>query len=167
MTQHQTNPEYAAAVERLAAQLVEMPVGSTLTYADLNKAAGKNLDVRNGHRFLLNRARERAEREHGCIFECARTVGIIRLPQERAPDVGRHGLQKITRGARRTEKRLIRLQGNMSEANQRQIIAQIAAFGAIRAVAHPKRVAAVAQNVDIAKPTPGKDALRMFQKKKD
>lgn len=147
---------------RLKAALSEMSIGQTINYDDLSKIAGRDITAQRD-RWLLNSARELAEREHGCFFECVRGIGIKRLSHHSAPDVGFTGINSATRKLRKTKKRLDRINGNLSEAEQRTVIAQKAMIGSMLTLGKEKTIKRFSDTVDIAKPIPPKDALKMFE----
>lgn len=74
-----TNPENAAIIEKLYQKLCELSVGDTLAYLTLSQAAGKDVSSNGKNRHLLEAAREKAEKDLGCIFETVRSVGVKRL----------------------------------------------------------------------------------------
>ena len=163
MTIHPTNPEHAAIVERLADQLGALSIGGTLTYSAASAACGR--DVAGQYRYLLTAAREKAEKNHGCLFECVRTVGVKRLPANEAPDVGLASIRRVRKAAKRGVRRLDRLNANsLSEPETRRVVSYRAMLGAVAMIADGNKARTVAAAVtDTAKPIPPSNILEMFR----
>lgn len=157
----QTNPENAAIVEKLADRLATLPIGSTLAYEDLIALADR--DIQGRFRYLLDSAREKAEKRLGCIFECVRTVGIKRLPASECPEIGLAGLRKVRRTSKRVLKRYDRMNTNsLSDAEQRRVIAYQALHGAIATLADGNKARSVAVVAEVGKPIPPANIIDMF-----
>lgn len=156
-----TNPEYETIVQNLVHALAALPVGETLPYISANKIAGRN--VQNGSRYLLLKARDRAEKEHGCIFESIRSVGMKRLNASEAPEVGLAAIRGVRRKARRGARRLNHINSNsMSDTERKRAIAYGSLLGTIAMMADGNKARTIAAVVDPAKPIPPKDILQMF-----
>src|SRR3972149_4686501 len=125
-----TNPENAKIIEALKTALSAIPIGGTAAYISLSKTAGLNVQFKARH--LLKTAREHAEKELGCLYECARNVGIKRLNATDAPEVGLPAIRKTRRIAKRGNRRLERINVNsLSNAEQKRVIAYSSMLGAI------------------------------------
>lgn len=161
----ETNPENAAIIEKLADMLAEISIGNILTYKDANAATDR--DIQHKHRYLMEAAREQAEKQLGCIFECVREVGFKRLAAEECPEVGLTALRGIRRKAKRGMSRLDRLNTNsLDGSGQRRVIAYKAGLGACALVADGNKMRTVAAAVDPASPIPPENILDMFRQKK-
>lgn len=157
-----TNPEHAAIVERLAQMLAELPLGETVAYETLS--ADVKRDISGRYRYLLDAAREKAEKNLGCIFECVRTIGVKRLTAVETPDVGLSAIRRVRKAAKRGKKRLDRVNSNsLGEPEQRKVVAYRSMLGAIGLIADGRKAGAVAAVADPAKAIPPKNILQMFQ----
>jgi hypothetical protein len=157
-----TNPENAAIIDRLTDMLAAVPIGAAMTYSAASATVGR--DVAGKHRYLLDAAREKAEKQLGCIFECVRTVGVKRLPASESPEVGLASIRRVRKAAKRGVKRLTRLNANsLSEPEHRRVISYRAMLGAIAMIADGNKARTVAAVVDIASPIPPAAVLEMFR----
>lgn len=159
-----TNPEHAAIIERLADRLAALSIGDTLAYIEANEIAGGR-DIAGRYRYLMDKAREKAEKRLGCIFECIRSVGIKRLPTSECPEVGLVAIRRVRRISKRGVARLGRLSTNsLSTAEQKRVIGFTSMLGAIAMVADGNKARTVAAVADPARPIPPADILSMFAK---
>lgn len=157
-----TNPEHAAIIDRLAGLLAELSIGGVLPYSAAADAADGR-DVRGPHRYLLEAAREKAEKRLGCLFECVRSIGIKRLAPADSPEVGLAALRRSRKAAKRGLARLSRLSANsLSEGEQRRVIAYKSMLGAVALIADGNKARTVAAVADPAKPIPPQNILQMF-----
>lgn len=160
-----TVPENDAIVQKLFDMLCALPIGSTQTYAQMSETVDR--DLQGAYRYLLNRARERAEKELGCIFECSRSLGITRLPSEMAADVGLSAVHRVRRAANRGGRRLGRIRTNsMSDTDAKKVVSYRCILGAISLMADGNKARTVAAVVDPANPIPPVGILDMFAGKK-
>jgi hypothetical protein len=158
----QTSPENEAIVERLEQALATLPLGGTVTTPQLVKAAPGFSWSRNY--WLLQKARERAEKNLGCIFETVRGIGVKRLSAQEIPDVGLSSLRKIRRAANRGKKRLSRVNSNsLSQGEQRRVVGMVAMLGAVAMIADGRKANAIATVADPVRPVPPKNILEMFR----
>jgi hypothetical protein len=158
-----TSPENAALVEKLAGRLASLSMGETISYFDLKRSAPgfKN----SGDYWLLNKAREQAERDLGCVFEAVRGFGIKRLPSSEVPDVGLSALRRIRRAANRGKKRLTRVNANsLSDGENRRVVGMVAMLGAVSMIADGRRASAVATVADPVRPIPPQNIIEMFRR---
>jgi hypothetical protein len=156
----QTDPENAVKIELLAGLLETLPIGQVLTYSAMSGKIGT--DVQASY-WLLKAAREKAEKNLGCLYEPERGIGIRRLESATAPEVGLSAIGKVRRIAKRSAKRLARLNTNsLSEPEQRRVIGYTAMLGAIATVADGRRAQVIGAIVDPVKPIPPASILRMF-----
>jgi hypothetical protein len=156
-----TNPESAAAVERLEAALADMPIGSVLAYQTLNQIAGA--DVQRENHYLLARARDKAEISLGCIFEAVRGVGIKRLNASESPDVGLSSIRSVRRKAKKGARRLTRIDSNsLSDSERKRALAYGGLLGAIATIADGNKARTIAAVADPVSPIPPASILRMF-----
>lgn len=157
-----TAPENAAAIQRMESVLSELSIGSTLGYDKLIKIA--KCDVRNGHRWLLQKAIDNCEKNLGCAFECVRTVGIRRLMSSEIPDIGLAALRRARIAARKGKRRIDRANINsMSESDRRRVIGYGAMLGAVALLADGRKASAIAAVADPAKAIPPQNILDMFK----
>lgn len=157
-----TSPENAAIIGRLEMLLSELSVGATVEYAQISKVAKR--DLRNGSRWLLQRACENTEKQLGCAFECIRGVGIRRLTSDEIPNVGLAVLRKVRMSARRGKKRLDRCNTNsLNESEKRRIVGFGAMLGAVVLIADGRKATAIAAVADPIKPIPPQNILDMFR----
>jgi alkylated DNA nucleotide flippase Atl1 len=120
--------ENATDIEAIAELLRALPIGETLTYAEISTAIGRDIKAR---RWLIVPAIRRAETETGALYAVVWRQGYQRLPAENAPQVGSSALRSIRRRARRAAARLAGATGNVAPDIQRALIAQRSALGAI------------------------------------
>lgn len=95
--------EFEADIAALAERFRQMPVGSTVTYEELDQVIGKPAKR---HRYVLLRARDRVEKEDGSIFVTVFNVGVKRLAVEDYADVGSQARGAVRRKARRASQRM-------------------------------------------------------------
>lgn len=158
-----TDPENAKIVERLTDALTAVPIGGILDYATASDLAGR--DVHGRYRYLMSSAREKAEKQLGCIFAVVRNVGIKRVEDAFAPEVGLTSIRRVRRIAKRGTKRLRRLNGNsLSESEHRRVISYSSMLGAIAMMADGNKVRTISAVIDPAKPIPPENILKMFMK---
>lgn len=98
MISTEISPDVAALVERL----IDSKPGDLVSYDDLAATIGR--DVRGEHRWLVLRAREIANRDHGAIFGNERGKGYVRLAPEEAHSLGSTARSAIRRKARKASK---------------------------------------------------------------
>lgn len=157
-----TNPEHAQIIDRLTDMLSAVQIGGVLTYEAASATVGRN--VANKHRYLLEAARERAEKNLGCLFECVRTVGIKRLPPSEAPEVGLSSIRRVRKAAKRGARRLTRLNANsLNEHEQKRVISYRAMLGAIALIADGNKARTVAAVANPVEPIPPQSILEMFR----
>jgi hypothetical protein len=157
-----TNPEHAAIVDKLADALSALSIGGLMTYAAASALASR--DVSGPYRYLLDAAREKAEKNSGCLFECVRTVGVKRLSASESPEVGLASIRRVRKAAKRGARRLDRLNANsLSEPENRRVISYKAMLGAVAMIADGNKARTVAAAVDPAKPIPPQNILEMFR----
>ncbi|MBP8234614.1 MAG: hypothetical protein KAY22_20165 [Rhizorhabdus sp.] len=159
-----TNPENAAIVDRLTAMLAQVSIGGVLTYSTASAAVGR--DIQDRHRHLMEAARERAEKELGCLFECVRNVGIKRMPSADAPEIGLAAIRRVKNAAKRGGRRLERINTNsLSEGETRRVVAYRSMLGAIALIADGNKARTIAAVADPVTPIPPQNILEMFSKK--
>jgi len=159
---HPTNPEHVAIIDRLAGALSALSIGAVLPYDIAAELAGR--DVTGQYRYLLFAAREKAEKDLGCLFECVRRVGLKRLPASEAPEVGLASIRRVRKAARRGVKRLERLNANsLSAPEHRRVISYKAMLGAVALIADGNKARTVAAAVDPGKNIPPANILEMFR----
>lgn len=155
-----TNPENEAIIERLSGALDGLSMGATVTYPQLEKLTG----WRTSAYWLLQKARERTEKNLGCAFECVRGVGVKRLNSTDIPDIGLSALRGIRRKANKGKKRLDRVNTNsLGETERRGIIGMSAMLGAVSMVSDGRRAKTIAAVADPTKPIPPKNIIDMFR----
>jgi hypothetical protein len=158
----QTSPENALIIEKLAAALAVVPIGDTISYHSLKERAPGFRD--GGHSWVLRKARESAEQNLGCAFECVRGVGVKRLTSSEIPGVGLSAIRKIRRGANRGKKRLDRVNiNNFTQLEQRRVVGMSAMLGAISMIADGRKATSIATVADPVKPIPPQNILDMFR----
>lgn len=154
-----TDPENAKRIAILADALRALPIGQVASYDALSALIGT--PAQGSH--VLTRARERAEKELGCIYEVERRVGVRRMESAAAPEVGLAAIGRIRRAARRTKKRLARLNVNsLTLSESQRVVGYQAMLGAIATVADGRRAQAVGAVADPLKPIPPQNILQMF-----
>lgn len=157
-----TSPQNEAIIEKLSLPLKTLSVGGTIDYQTLKRAAPGFRA--NGDYWLLNKARERVEKELGCAFESVRGIGIRRLTSDEIPDIGLQTLRKVRRAANRGKKRLSRVNTNsLSEGEQRRVVGMCAMLGAVAMIADGRRATTIATVADPVKPIPPQNILEMFR----
>jgi hypothetical protein len=157
-----TSPERAKIIENLSRALEGIPMGGTLPYSALMKAAPGFMNA--GDQWLLARARENVEKNQGCAFEVVRGIGIKRMTSEEIPDIGLNAIRSIRRKANQGKKRIQRVNPNsLSPTEQRRVIGMSAMLGAIAMMADGRKASAVATVADPNKPIPPKNILEMFR----
>lgn len=158
-----TNPENANIVERLYIALCALPSGEIVEYETLNRVG---MCVSNGkHRHLLSKARERCEKEFGCVFEPVRAIGIKRLPAHESVEVGLNAIRRVRRTAKRGVQRTRRINSNsLSDAERKRVISYSALLGAIAMLADGNKARSLAVVADSVNPIPPSDVLSMFMK---
>lgn len=158
-----TNPENEAIVLKLVNALVDLPVGAIAPYDQLKRIGGR--DLLNGRRYLLKRARDKAEIQARGIFEAVKSVGVKRLTAAEAPEIGLAGLRGIRRKAKRCSRRLDHIDSNsLSDHERRRTIAYRSHHNAIAMMSDGNKSRTIAAVIDPAKPIPPEDILRMFLK---
>ncbi len=158
----QTNPENAAAIDRLAVALTAIPMNGTAPYISLSATAGCDINKR---RHLLDAARRKAESDLGCVFATVRNVGIKRLTAEDSVEIGPEAIRSVRRKSRTAAQRIDRLNSNsLPEGSRKRAVAYSAMLRAIAMMADGNKARIVAAIVDPTKPIPPKDILAMFGK---
>jgi hypothetical protein len=148
MIPNELSADAAALVDRLLA----VSVGSTVTYADMSAAIGR--DVR--HCRHVAHAAFRVLRRDGVIFAAVRGVGYRRLETGRIIEtVGRDARRSIGRKASRASKALTAATRGINDLlpeQQRRLAAEVSALGLL---AHLSRETTVApKDTHPTKPTP-------------
>lgn len=158
-----TTPENVRAVDKLASALEQLPVGETISYLALQAAVpGWN---QHRHAWLLAKARERVEKQLGCVLATVRDTGIKRLPPADIPGVGIAALGRIRRQAKRGKARLDRVNTNSLPADeQRRVIGMRSMLGAVAVIADGRRTSSVGAVADPVRPVPSSAILAMFRK---
>lgn len=150
-----SNPEKQIEVEKIAALLRQAPVGSTVTYQQIDSALGTEFD-----RLALVKARQLVEKEDGIRFGTVRKVGVKKLDATAAIGIGADARQRIRRIAVRQSARLTGLKYNDITADaQRRLDVERSLLGAISAAASNKSTA----KVEAAATTGPEVANRVFQ----
>ena len=158
------NPENATVIQKIAELLSAVSVGAVVSYAELSSAVDRQLDGK--HRHLLSKAREEAEKNLGCLYECVRGAGIKRLPWNESPEVGLSAIGKARRVAKRGNRRLGRLNVNsLSDGERKRVISYTAMLGAVAMLSDGNKARVIAAIVDPSRPIPPSDILDMFRKK--
>lgn len=96
--------ENSADVTRLRDRLAEVPIGETITFAELEAVTGR--DVSDKRRYLLVRAMDRLNTETGAVFENVFGIGYQRVPIDEVPNTGGQARRRIRKIAARCAKRL-------------------------------------------------------------
>lgn len=158
-------PPRSRHTEQIVERLAEVAPGSVVTYRALSAAVG--FDVVEPRHYLTSALRILA-REQKIEFEAQTNVGLRRLMVEDFPKVGRKGLTKIRRHARRTGRRL----GNAGAYNDApelirlELSAQQATLGAIELFAKTSSVTKIKKAVEVravgAIPPP-REVMSLFQ----
>jgi hypothetical protein len=159
----ETNPENAPVIEKIADMLAAVSIGDTIAYRTINAATDR--DVTGRHRHLLQAAREQAEKNLGCLFECVRSVGIKRMTADAAPDVGLQAIRHIRKTAKRGARRLERISTNsLTDGEVKRVVGFRSMLGAIALVADGNKARTVAAVIDPVRPIPPESILDMFRK---
>ena len=159
-----TSPENVTAIECLYEALAAVPSDGIVTYAALDEISG--CETSGKHRHLLHSARERAEKELGCIFDAVRTVGIKRLPASAGADVGLSAIRRVRKAAKRGARRIGRINSNsLTEAERKRVISYDALLRTIALVADGNKARTIAAVVDPVNPIPPQSILEMFATK--
>jgi hypothetical protein len=124
-----SRPELQTEINTLAAILAQAPIDHTVTYSELSRAIGRN--VQTVARVTLLRARRKAEAENGTLFGTVTRVGVKRLPTVEAPSVAKDAMKAIGRKARRTITRLDNVTGNADPQTAQRISACRSQLGAV------------------------------------
>jgi hypothetical protein len=95
--------ERSAEAIKLHQELMETPVGATVTYARLADAIGKPV---NGSTSALRTARMLAQREDRMVFSCLRAQGLRRLDDEGIVELASVETLGVRRHARRVGRKL-------------------------------------------------------------
>lgn len=119
MAQFQSIPENKRIISALEDYLCENALNGLIAYAKINRVAGK--DVQRSARYLLESAIERAERRLGCVFGTVHSVGIKRLEADETSSVGVASIRGIRRKARKSVKRMARVNSNEMGADARML----------------------------------------------
>ena len=158
-----TNPENAPIIEKIAEMLAAVSIGDTLAYMAIDAATGRRVAGKDRH--LLQAAREQAEKNMGCLFECVRSVGIKRLTSDATPDVGLQAIRRCRKAAKRGVRRLERVNTNsMSDSEVKRVVGFRCMLGAIVLVADGNKARTVAAVIDPVRPIPPAGILDMFRK---
>lgn len=115
-----TNPQNARIVAAITRTLAAIPIGGTVAYQEISRAAGVKVQDR---RDLLHKAREAAETTLGCLYEPVRGIGIRRLEADETPGVGSHAIVGVRRKTKRALTRMVRVNANSLGADARQLTA--------------------------------------------
>lgn len=83
----------ATVIHRLMQRLIQVRVGETISYEDIDRVIGP------GKRYYLTRARTLCNQEHGAIFEPVYREGLIRIKSAEAATIGKKARRRIRRTA--------------------------------------------------------------------
>jgi len=97
-------PEMSIDAKMLYDRLVKMEIGEEVSYGDLSRIIGRN--VQSIAYSLLKTAREKAEREEQMVFAPVRNIGIKRLNDIGIISAGSGYIGKIRRLARRGSRKI-------------------------------------------------------------
>ncbi len=143
------SPDTVALVARLA----EVPVGATVSWAELDATVGRKLRPRRRH--LVDAALRIVLRDHAAAFVSVHGQGYHRLPPEDVAKLGARTRRRIARGARRSSKAMrqaIAGTNDLSETASRAIYREMSVLGLIAHVAS-ERAQPDAEPAE-ARPTP-------------
>jgi len=139
-------PETYIEVKVLVEKLKEIPLGGTVSYADLSNAIGR--DVQKSGRLPLVKAREIVEKESGTRFGTVHRVGVKRLEYKDMPGVASKGQSTVLRHTRRTIRKISNLSYNdMDEKTTNELRIAKSHLGAIALVCKPSTRKVVEEQV--------------------
>lgn len=105
-------------IDALKDALGAVPMGGMALYANLNRIAG--IDVQLKRRDLLMRAQKQAEKEYGCLFGAVRGIGIKRLLADETPQVGSQSIASTRKRTKRAISRMVVVRSNSMGDDARQ-----------------------------------------------
>lgn len=104
MNNKPTIPQISIDAQTLFDRLIECQVGATLSYADMNRLIGR--DVQHDGHGVLQTARRKALRERRYVFGTISKVGIKRMNDIEIVDGGQYDLDHIRRQSKRAARKL-------------------------------------------------------------
>lgn len=123
--------EISADVAALVDALKSVPVGSTISYAEMTAAIGRKIT---DHRHLIHSALRIVARDHGAVFANDRGAGYTRLDTASLPNVGvaaRGRIRRKARSAAKTIKYGMSRANDVSPETQRKVNAELSVLGLV------------------------------------
>ena len=139
-----TSPQSEIEVATASRLLEALPIGATLTYADIKASVGRDVHKESG--YILIRAVKRAETATGGRYATVRGIGIRRLPTEEIPGIGAVTRRRIRRAAGKAFDRLSNVKANdLTQATQARIDVERSLLGAVSVVVSDTALAKVSK----------------------
>lgn len=141
----------SAEVRALTDCLLAVPIGGTVTYAEMSEAIGADVLAR---RYLILRAIKVSLRESGAIYSVVTRVGYRRLSAEEAHTLGGHARTSIRRTSRRAVQAIsgaIAVSNDISDEARRRAFAEISVLQLVQHISADRARAAVK---DTSRPLP-------------
>lgn len=153
--------EISPDTRAMATRLLAVPVGGSVSYADLSAAIGRDVRAENT-RYLIYAGMKLAQREAGAIFANDRGKGYVRLAADDAHKVGHTARSRVRRIARHASKQIhaaLTRANDVAPESQRKANAELSALGLLEHVAKDRNV--VPSETDTG-PTPVAITARQF-----
>lgn len=147
----------AADLKALTDTLASVPIGGTISYAELSEAIGR--DARKC-RYLLLKAMNDLNKEQGAAFAAVRGMGYRRVGVDKAAQFGETRRASFRRVSRRTMKQMQNMVAKTNDVPadvHRKVSQELSALGIIELVSSRKAVEALPLRT---KPVPTGIAMR-------
>lgn len=145
----QTIAERSWIAVKLFEHICKLEPNEVLSYGDCNQIARCNILT---HRWLLESARKRAQREHGIVCATIRGTGIKRADASGKLLVIESGIKKVRRAGRRTMavSRAVNSEDwlELSSELQKQLLLQHAQLGGLQRALQPSKYKRAMQKIE-------------------
>lgn len=158
-------PERSTETMLLVERIRALGVGDVLSYADMSKAIGRNVQTESRHNLVS--ACRILNREEGYLVVAVRNVGVKRLPPSEFHTIAQASIKSIGRKARRTGRRIrfASEDAEMDHDTQVRTIASLSALNAIASCTKTKKLKALECEIrDTTSELPVGRALDVFKK---
>lgn len=150
----QATAENSVDVAALVNLLRGVPIGATISYAEIERALGRPILPR---RYLLHRATDILNKEAGAVFGNVRGVGYKRLEIDDVPGIGATARRAISKKAARASKYMSRAISRANDVPAHVALEtnrELSVLGLIRSAASAKVSKEVAKGVTPESPMP-------------